>query len=414
MAESRRVVVTGLGVVSCLGVGRETLWNGLISGQSGIGPITYFDASQFRCQVAGQVKDFDVTSYMSPKDARRMDPFCQYAIAASDEAVDQAGLKLSGINPERIGVLVSSGIGGISTLREQAQILHERGPSKSSPLTVPMMIIDMASGVVSIRHGFKGPNLAVVTACASGAHAVGEASWIIKRGDADVMLAGGAEACIDALGLTGFAAMKALTARNNEPTRASRPFEADRDGFVPSEGAGVLVLEALESAQQRGATILAEVVGYGLTGDAYHITAPDADAEGAARAIRNAMVQAGLNSDQISYINAHGTSTPLNDKGETTAIKKALGADAYKTPVSSTKSMIGHALGAAGGIESVICVLSLIHGIAAPTINYETPDPDCDLDYVPNTAREIKAETALNINLGFGGHNSALIFRKWS
>jgi len=413
MTTDRRVVVTGMGVLSCLGVGKDLFWDGLINGRSGIGPITRFDASEFRCRVAGEIPDFDISDYMSPKDAKRMDPFCHYAIAASDQAVEQSGIRECGLSPDRVGVLVGSGIGGISTLRIQAQILESRGPSKSSPLTVPMMIIDMAPGLVSIRHGFKGPNLAVVTACATGAHSIGEAAWIIKRGDADAMVCGGAEACVDGLGLTGFAAMRALTARNDEPTRASRPFEADRDGFVPSEGAGLLVLEELDHAKQRGAEILGEIVGYGATGDAYHITAPDAEAEGAASAIRNALRGAGIGPEDVSYINAHGTSTPLNDKGETLAIKKALGETAYKIPVSSTKSMIGHALGAAGGVESVVCLLALQNGIVPPTINYETPDPDCDLDYVPNTAREVDVRYALNINLGFGGHNSALLFKRW-
>ncbi len=412
MTEGRRVVVTGMGVVSCLGVGVETFWAGLVQGRSGIAPITSFDASQLRCRIAGEVKDFDIANYMPPKEARRLDRFCHLAVAASDEAVKQAGLTDGSVDPTRIGVLIGSGIGGIITLNAQSRILNERGAAKNSPLTVPMMISDMASGYVSIRHGFKGPNLAVVTACASASHSIGEAAWIIKRGDADIMLAGGTEACIDALGLTGFSAMKALSENNDDPTGASRPFDANRDGFVPAEGAGVLILESLESAQKRNATILAELVGYGLTGDAYHITAPDADADGARRAIENAMAQAGLAAEQLDYVNAHGTSTPLNDKGETLALKKALGAEAYNTPVSSIKSMTGHALGAAGGLECVACIKALQTGIAPPTINYQTPDPDCDLDYIPNQARELKPQTALNINLGFGGHNAALLFRK--
>jgi 3-oxoacyl-[acyl-carrier-protein] synthase II len=411
--EKRRVVITGMGAVSCLGVGVKSLWDGVLAGRSGIGPITLFDATEFRCRIAGEARDFDVEKYMPLKEARRLDRFCHLGIAASDEAIQQSGLVAGDFDPTRAGVLVGSGVGGIETLRTQSSVLENRGPRRSSPLTVPMMIVDMASGAISIRHGFQGPNLAVVTACATASHAIGEAAWIIKRGDADIMLAGGAEACIDPMGLAGFCAMKALTDRNDDPTGASRPFDAGRDGFVPAEGAGVMVLESLESAQKRGAEILAEVVGYGLTGDAYHITAPDPEAEGSSRAIRNAMAQAGLNPSDIGYINAHGTSTPLNDKSETLAIKKALGEAAYKVPVSSTKSMTGHALGAAGGLESAVCVMAMREGVVPPTINYETPDPDCDLDYVPNAPREVAAKTSMNINLGFGGHNAVLMFRKW-
>jgi 3-oxoacyl-[acyl-carrier-protein] synthase II len=413
MNEKRRVVITGMGTVSCLGVGVKALWDGVLDGRSGIGPITQFDASDFRCRVAGEANDFDVEKYMSLKEARRLDRFCHLGVAASDEAVKQAGLDNGGFDPMRVGVLVGSGVGGIHTFRTQTTVLENRGPRRSSPLTVPMMIVDMASGAISIRHGFKGPNLAVVTACATASHAIGEAMWMIKRGDADIMLAGGAEACIDPMGLAGFCAMKALTSRNDDPTGASRPFDAGRDGFVPAEGAGILVLESLESAQKRQANILAEVVGYGLTGDAYHITAPDPEAEGAARAFTNAMNQAELTPADIGYINAHGTSTPLNDKSETLAIKKALGARAYEVPVSSTKSMTGHGLGAAGGLESAVCVMALREGVVPPTINYETPDPNCDLDYVPLKAREVAAKTAVNINLGFGGHNAVLLFKKW-
>lgn len=410
MRDADRVVITGLGVLSCLGNGVDANWDALCAGRSGIGPITRFDASEFRCRIAGEVRDFDVTEYMSAKEARRMDPFCHYAVAASDEAVANAGLKDAGLDPDRVGVLIASGVGGISALNKQAQILHERGPSKSSPLTVPMMIVDMASGIVSIRHELRGPNLCVVTACASGSHAIGEAAWIVRRGDADVMIAGGTEACIDGLGLTGFAAMKALTSRNDEPERASRPFDAERDGFIPSEGAGVVVLERLDSARRRGAPILAELRGYGLTGDGYHITAPDPDGMGATRAMQNAINQAGLTPGDIDYINAHGTSTPLNDKGECKAIRNAFGAAADTVAVSSTKSMTGHSLGAAGGLECVYSVLALRNGVAPPTINYEVPDPECDLDFVPNEAREMSIRNVLNVNLGFGGHNAALVF----
>lgn len=413
MNQSRRVVVTGLGIVSSLGTGKDKFWENCLKGTSGIARITGFDCSDMRCQIGGEVRDFDVTTCMTPKEARRLDPFCHYAVAAADEALRHAGL--AGDNapdPLRAGVLVGGGIGGIGTLESQCRILHERGPAKSSPLMVPMMIVDMASGCLSIRYGFKGPNLAVVTACASGTHAIGEAMWIIRRGDADVMVTGGAEACMSRLGITGFCAMKALSERNDDPTHASRPFDAGRDGFVPSEGAGILILESLEHAEARGADILAELVGYGLSSDAYHITAPDPDGAGARQAILAAMQHAGLNPSEVDYINAHGTSTPLNDRMETAAIKGALGQTAYTTPVSSTKSMTGHALGAAGGIESIAAILAIRDQVVPGTMNYETPDPDCDLDYVPNKARETRVRNAMNINLGFGGHNAVLIYRK--
>ena len=413
MSENRRVVVTGMGALTCFGTGVTVFWENLLAGRSGIGPITKFDATDFRCKVAGEVH-LDIEQYMPAKEARRLDPFCHYAVAAAEEAVKQSGVSADTTDPTRVAVLVGSGIGGLDTLQTQCQLLLERGPTRSSPLLVPMMIIDMASGVLSIRHGFRGPNLSVVTACATGSHSIGEAMWIIKRGDADVALAGGAEACIVPLGLTGFCAMKALTSRNDEPTRASRPFDADRDGFVPSEGAGVIVLEALEHAQARGAEILAEIVGYGLSGDAYHITAPDPSGEGATRAATGALRHAGLQPEAIGYVNAHGTSTPLNDKTETTALKQALGEHAYHVPVSSTKSMVGHTLGAAGGLETIACIKSLQEGVVHGTMNYETPDPECDLDYVPNEAREVDLKYALTLNLGFGGHNAALILKKWA
>lgn len=409
----KRVVVTGTGVVSSLGTGIPKYWDALLAGRSGIGPITKFDAGAMRCRIAGEVRDLDITQYLPPKEARRLDPFCHFAVAAADEALKQAGITSANVDPTRVGVLVGAGIGGISTLEEQARVMIERGPGKSSPLMVPMMIADMASGFLSIRYGFQGPNLATVTACASGAHSIGEAMWIIRRGDADVMVSGGAEACVCMLGLTGFCAMKALSENNDNPTRASRPFDATRDGFVPGEGAGVLILESLEHAQARGAEIVAEVIGYGLSGDAYHITAPDPEGGGAARAIAGAMKQARLTPEQLDYVNAHGTSTPLNDKLETMALKKALGPQAYKIPVSSTKSMTGHTLGAAGGLESIACILALRTGMVPPTMNYETPDPDCDLDYVPNRAREVKPRIAMNINLGFGGHNAVLLYKRW-
>lgn len=414
---NRRVVVTGYGVVSCVGNNVPDFWDSLVNGRCGLGRITRFDASEYRTQIAGEVKDFDVTKYMSAKEAKRLDLFCQYAIAASDEAMETAGLpkelRGSSIDPDRVGVIVSSGIGGLHTMSEQDKLLIERGPGKISPLLIPMMIGDLASGNISIRYGAGGPNLGLVTACSTGCHSIGESFWCIKRDDADVMICGGAEASVVALGVAGFCAMKAMSQRNDDPLHASRPFDLNRDGFVMSEGAGVMILEELEHAKKRGANILAEVVGYGATGDAYHITSPAPDGNGGARAIRMAMHHAGLGTDKIDYINAHGTSTQLNDKFETMAIKGALGEDAYKVSVSSTKGTTGHGLGAAGGLESIACVKAIETGIIPPTINYETPDPACDLDITPNTARERKVEVALNSNLGFGGHNGVVIFRKF-
>ena len=414
---NRRVVVTGYGVVSCVGNNVPDFWDSLVNGRCGLGRITRFDASEYRTQIAGEVKDFDVTKYMTAKEAKRLDLFCQYAIAASDEAMDCAGLpkelRGSNIDPNRVGVIVSSGIGGLHTMSEQDKLLIERGPGKISPLLIPMMIGDLASGNISIRYGAGGPNLGLVTACSTGCHSIGESFWCIKRDDADVMICGGAEASVVALGVAGFCAMKAMSQRNDDPLHASRPFDLNRDGFVMSEGAGVMILEELEQAKKRGANILAEVVGYGATGDAYHITSPAPDGNGGARAIRMAMRHAGLSTNEIDYINAHGTSTQLNDKFETMAIKGALGEDAYKVSVSSTKGTTGHGLGAAGGLESIACVKAIETGIIPPTINYETPDPECDLDITPNTARERKVEVALNSNLGFGGHNGVVIFRKF-
>ena len=414
---NRRVVVTGYGVVSCVGNNVPDFWDSLVNGRCGLGRITRFDASEYRTQIAGEVKDFDVTKYMSAKEAKRLDLFCQYAIAASDEAMETAGLpkelRGSSIDPDRVGVIVSSGIGGLHTMSEQDKLLIERGPGKISPLLIPMMIGDLASGNISIRYGAGGPNLGLVTACSTGCHSIGESFWCIKRDDAAVMICGGAEASVVALGVAGFCAMKAMSQRNDDPLHASRPFDLNRDGFVMSEGAGVMILEELEHAKKRGANILAEVVGYGATGDAYHITSPAPDGNGGARAIRMAMRHAGLGTDKIDYINAHGTSTQLNDKFETMAIKGALGEDAYKVSVSSTKGTTGHGLGAAGGLESIACVKAIETGIIPPTINYETPDPACDLDITPNTARERKVEVALNSNLGFGGHNGVVIFRKF-
>ena len=414
----RRVVVTGYGVQSCVGCDVPTFWDALVNGRCGLGRVTFFDASEFRTKIAGEIRDFDPSKYMSVKEAKRIDRFCQLAIAASDEAMKSAGLPLdlrdgSAVDPARVGVLVSSGIGGLNTLTEQFHVLFDKGCNRVSPLLIPMMIGDLASGNISIRYGAGGPNMGLVTACCTGTHSIGESMWMIKRGDADVMICGGAEASVTRIGVAGFSSMKAMSTRNDDPLHASRPFDRDRDGFVLSEGAGVLIIEELEHAKKRGAVIHAELVGYGATGDAYHITSPAPDGLGAARAMTMAMRHAGLNPGDVSYINAHGTSTCLNDKFETLAIKAAFGDAARKVAVSSTKGTTGHALGAAGGLESIACVKAIETGVVPPTINYETPDPECDLDVTPNTAREMKVETALNSNLGFGGHNGVLIFRKF-
>ncbi len=413
---NRRVVVTGYGVISCIGNSASSYWDALINGRCGIGPITRFDAAEYRTQIAGEVKDFDFNKYMNPKEAKRLDLFCQYAIAASDEALINAGLpqdlRESGVDVNRVGVIVSSGIGGLATMSEQDRVLQERGPGRVSPFLIPMMIGDIASGNVSMRCGAGGPNLGLVTACATGCHSIGESFWAIKRDDADIMICGGAEASVVPLGVAGFCALKAMSTRNDDPQHASRPFDLNRDGFVMSEGAGVMILEEYEHAKKRGATILAEVVGYGATGDAHHITAPHPEGDGAARAVLSALRHAGLNPEDIDYINAHGTSTELNDKYETLAYKQALKDAAYKVSISSTKGATGHALGAAGGLESIACVKAIETGIIPPTINYETPDPNCDLDITPNQARERKVDVALNLNLGFGGHNAVLAFRK--
>ncbi len=410
----RRVVVTGAGVVSCVGNGVANFWDSIVNGRSGIAPLTRFDASRYKTQIAGQVKDFKVTDYMPEKEARRLDLFCQYAVAAADEAMKQAGipLNLEGFNPERIGVVVGSGIGGLKTIEDQIVQLQIKGPDRASPLLIPMMIIDMSSGAISMRYGARGPNFGVVTACATATHSLGESFWIIKRGDADIMVSGGAEAAITPIGYAGFCSMKAMSTRNAEPQKASRPFDRDRDGFVMSEGAGVLILEEMEHAKRRGANILAELVGYGATADAYHITSPAPGGSGAAQAIRMAMNHAGLNAEDIDYVNAHGTSTELNDKFETQALKAVFGDLAYKLSVSSTKGTTGHALGAAGGLESVVCIMALNSATVPPTINLENPDPECDLNYTPSTAAQKPLRTAVNINLGFGGHNGVLIFKK--
>ncbi len=414
----RRVVVTGYGVQSCVGCDVPSFWDALVNGRCGLGAVTFFDASEFRTRIAGEIRDFDPARYMSPKEAKRIDRYCQLAIAAADEAMKSAGLPLdlrdgAVMDPARAGVLVSSGIGGLYTLTEQIRVLDEKGCNRVSPLLIPMMISDLASGNLSIRYGAGGPNMGLVTACSTGTHSIGESMWIIRRGDADVMICGGAEASVTEIGMAGFSSMKAMSTRNDEPLRASRPFDRDRDGFVMSEGAGVLILEELEHARRRGAAILAEVVGYGATGDAYHITSPAPDGSGGARAMKMAMDHARLRPEEISYINAHGTSTGLNDKFETLAIKTAFGEAAKRVAVSSTKGTTGHALGAAGGLESIACIKAIETGVVPPTINYETPDPECDLDVTPNTARELPVEVALNSNLGFGGHNGVVIYRKF-
>ncbi|MBU8902810.1 MAG: beta-ketoacyl-ACP synthase II [Victivallales bacterium] len=413
----RRVVITGTGIISCVGKSVDAFWDSISNGRCGIGPITRFDVSEYRTRIAGEIKDFDITQYIPFKEAKRLDLFCQYAIAAADEAMAQAGLGKNvaeaGIEPTRVGVVTSSGIGGLGTITKQQTILDARGPGKVSPLLIPMMIGDLSAGNLSIRYNAQGPNMGLVTACATATHSIGEALWMIKRDDADIMVAGGSEASIVPIGLAGFSSMKALSTRNDDPQHASRPFDADRDGFVMSEGAGVLVLEELEHAKKRGATILAEVVGYGATGDAFHITSPNPEGDGAARAISMAMRHAGVNPEDIDYINAHGTSTSLNDKYETKAIKRALGEAAETVSISSTKGTTGHGLGAAGGFESIACLKAIQSGLIPPTINYETPDPECDLDYTPNKAKEKDVKVALNLNLGFGGHNGALLFKRF-
>ena len=412
--QPKRVVVTGLGAVSPVGNDVESCWKSLLAGKSGIGPVTKFDATGYRCTIAGEVKGLDTEALIDPKDAKRLDLFCHYAVAASDEALAQAGLKDNeNLDGTRAGVIVSSGIGGLTTIEEQIRTLAAKGPKAVSPLSIPMMISNMASGYVAIRHHLKGPNLCVVTACASGLHSIGEAYWMIVRGDADVMVCGGTEAVVEPFSLAGFGSLKALSSNNNDPEHASRPFDKERDGFVPAEGAGILVIESEEHAKKRGANILAEVAGYGLSADAHHITQPAENGEGVQRAIKMAFNHAGLPYDALDYVNAHGTSTRLNDTTETIALKMVLGEKARQIPVSSTKSMTGHMLGAAGGFESVVCVKTILDGVVPPTMNYVTPDPECDLDYVPNEAREVDVRLALNNNLGFGGHNASVLFAKY-
>ncbi|MFM7320039.1 MAG: beta-ketoacyl-ACP synthase II [Armatimonadota bacterium] len=409
----KRIVITGLGAVTPIGIGKDDYWSGLLSGISGVDRIRLFDPEAFDVQIAAEVKDFDVTRWVDRKDARRMDRFVQFGVAAALDAIADANLAITEANAERVGVLVGSGIGGLSTLEEQIRNLVLHGPSRISPLLIPMMIADMASGHISILTGAKGPNSTVVTACATGAHALGDSLEILRRGAADVMIAGGTEAAITATGVAGFGNMKAMTSKfNADPTRASRPFDAARDGFVIGEGAGVVVLETLEHAQARGARIYCELAGYGMSGDAYHMTQPAPGGEGVARAMRAALADAGVTPEQVGYVNAHGTSTPLNDKNETAALKEVFGEHAYRLAVSSTKSMTGHLLGGAGGIEAVAASLALHTGMLPPTINYENPDPDCDLDYIPGKARAAQVEVAVSNNSGCGGHNAVSVLKR--
>jgi 3-oxoacyl-[acyl-carrier-protein] synthase II len=403
------VVVSGVGLVSPLAIGTKANWEALCAGRSGIGPITRFDASKYSARIAGEVKAFDPLQFVDKKDVKKMDVFIQYALAASQFAVDDARLEVTGERADRVGVYIASGIGGFQTIEREHEELLKGGPRRISPFFIPASIINLAAGQVSIRFNARGPNLATCTACTASAHAIGEAFEIIRRGDADIMIAGGSEAAITPMGVGGFAAMRALSTRNDEPLKASRPFDKDRDGFVMGEGAGIIILEDLDTARQRGASIYAELVGYGLTSDAYHLTGQPEEAHGAIRSMTMALKKAGIPAASVDYINAHGTSTPINDPTETFGVKSLFGEHAYKLAMSSTKSMTGHLLGAAGGLEGAICALVIQHGILPPTINYETPDPDCDLDYVPNKARKARVEHVLSNSFGFGGTNASLI-----
>ncbi|MSO51501.1 MAG: beta-ketoacyl-[acyl-carrier-protein] synthase II [Acidobacterium sp.] len=410
---NRRVVVTGVGLVSPVGMGTQANWAALCAGTSGIGPITRFDAAAFSTRFAGEVKNFDPLQFIEKKELKKVDIFIQFAIAASQFAMDDARLTITPDVADRVGVFIGSGIGGFNTIEREHKAYLDGGPRKISPFFIPASIINLAAGQVSIRYGAKGPNLATCTACTASAHAIGDSFEIIKRGAADAMITGGAEAAVCPMGVGGFAALRALSTRNDDPSRASRPFEKDRDGFVLGEGAGIVVLEELEFAKRRGATIYAEMIGYGMSGDAYHMTAPSENGDGAFRVMNAAIASAGIRPDQVNYINAHGTSTPHNDRIETTAIKRVFGEHAYKLAISSTKSMTGHLLGAAGGLEAGITALSVRHQIAAPTINLEQVDEGCDLDYVPLKARPMKIDYALSNSFGFGGTNGALLMKKY-
>ncbi|MBS4020904.1 MAG: beta-ketoacyl-ACP synthase II [Dethiobacter sp.] len=410
----RRVVITGLGVVTPLGIGREIFWQNLCAGKSGAAKVSHFDVTDYPTQIGAEVKNFNPLDYIDKKEARRMDRFGQFAVAAARLAVNDARLDTSALDWERAGVSVGSGIGGIQTLEEQMKVLYAKGPRRVSPFFVPMLIANMASGYISIEFGLKGPNTTLVTACATGTHSIGEAVRVIQRDEADVMVAGGSEAAFTPVAFAGFCAMRALSTRNDEPERASRPFDRDRDGFVMGEGAGIVILESLEHALSRGAHIYGEIIGYGTSSDAYHITAPDPTGSGARRCMAMALKDAGIPSTEMDYINAHGTSTDLNDKTETAAIKEVFGEHAYKLVISSTKSMMGHLLGAAGGVEAVASVLAIENSLIPPTINYENPDSECDLDYTPNKAKASPVSVAMSNSFGFGGTNASLIFKKYN
>jgi len=410
---TERVVVTGLGAVTPVGLDVSESWNNLVEGQSGIRPITLFDPGEIDARIAGEVKSFSADEYVPPRESKRMDRFCQFALVAALQAVRDSGLVIDESNSEQVGVLMGSGIGGIITLADQIEVLRTKGPHRVSPYLIPMFIVDLAAGQIAIHTGARGPNFAIVSACSTSAHALGEAAETIKRGKAVAMIAGGSEAGVLPIGVAGFAAMKALSTRNDDPERASRPFDRERDGFVMAEGGAVMVLEAESHARARGAHIYAELAGYGATDDAYHITAPSEGGEGGVRAMRIALNDAQLNPEDVNYVNAHGTSTPINDRLETEALKTVFGDYAPKLPVSSTKSMTGHMLGAAGVVEAMVCVKAIEQGVVPPTINYEYPDPDCDLDYVPNQARSHHVDVALTNSLGFGGHNATLVFRRF-
>jgi 3-oxoacyl-[acyl-carrier-protein] synthase II len=409
----RRVVVTGIGLVTSIGIGTDATWAALLAGTSGAGTITKFDATGFATRFACEVKGFDPLAFVDKKDVKKMDVFIQYAIAASQFAMDDSGLAITPANAPDVGVCIGSGIGGFATIEREHSALLDGGARKISPFFIPSSIINLASGQVSIRFGAKGPNLATCTACSASAHSVGDSYEIVRRGDADVMIAGGSEAAITPMSVGGFGALRALSTRNDAPERASRPFDKDRDGFIIGEGAGVLILEALDHARARGARIYAEIVGYGMSGDAYHITAPSEDGDGALRVMNRALVKAGLQPSDIDYVNAHGTSTPFNDKLETLALKRCFGDDAARLAISSTKSMTGHLLGAAGGLEAGIAALAVHHQIVPPTINLDTPDPECDLDYVPNVKRPMAIRHVLSNSFGFGGTNAALVLRRY-
>jgi 3-oxoacyl-[acyl-carrier-protein] synthase II len=407
----RRVVVTGLGTVTSIGHDVASFWSALVAGKIGVDRVTLFDPSNFACQIGAEVRDWDVNQFMDPKEARRNDRYTHFGFVAAKQAVADAGIDMSREDGDRVGVIIGSGIGGMHTYETQLRVLFERGPRKVSPFTIPSLIGNMCSGLVAIELGARGPNFGMVSACATGTHSLGEAAHAIRRGDADVMVAGGSEAAITPFAYASFCSMKAMSTRNDKPKAASRPFDKNRDGFIMGEGAGILVLESIEHARARGARIYCELAGYAATCDAYHITQPDPDGKGLSMAMRRALESAGANPGDVDYINAHGTSTPYNDKFETLAIKKVFGDHARRLPVSSTKSMTGHLLGAAGGIESVVCVKTIEQGVLPPTMNLEEPDPDCDLDYVPNAARRVKARTVLSNNLGFGGQNASIVFR---